>query len=156
MQTTKFSELNFSSIPVNTLIDDTLALAKDRIELNHVQLEKEYKEDIVINVDADKMKIAFLNIFINAVEAMQPGKGKLKILTKKEEGNCVITISDNGSGMDEISLNKLFEPYFTNKQNGNGLGLANTQNIIFNHKGSIAVSSKPGEGSSFKITLPAS
>ncbi|MES2848835.1 MAG: CHASE3 domain-containing protein [Bacteroidota bacterium] len=156
LQTTKFSELNFSSISVNNLIDDTLALAKDRIELNQVQLTKEYKDDIVINVDADKMKIAFLNIIINAVEAMQPGKGKLKIVTKKEEGNCVVIISDNGSGMDETSLSKLFEPYFTNKQNGNGLGLANTQNVIFNHKGNITVSSKPGEGSSFKITLPAS
>lgn len=156
LQSTKFAELNFSSISINNLLDDTLTLAKDRIELNQVQVKKEYKNESVLNVDIEKMKIAFLNIIVNAVEAVKPGEGKLQIATQKDGENCVITISDNGSGMDDTELSKLFEPYFTSKQNGNGLGLANTQNIIFNHKGNIAVSSKPGNGSTFTITLPIS
>lgn len=156
LQSTKFAELNFSSTSINNLLDDTLTLAKDRIELNQVQVKKEYKNESVLNVDIEKMKIAFLNIIVNAVEAVKPGEGKLQITTKKDGENCVITISDNGSGMDDTELSKLFEPYFTSKQNGNGLGLANTQNIIFNHKGNIAVSSKPGNGSTFTITLPIS
>ena len=64
-----------------------------------------------------------------------------------------IIIIDNGHGMDDESLSKLFEPYFTNKPNGNGLGLTNTQNIILNHKGDITVQSKRNEGTSFIITL---
>lgn len=156
LQTTKFSELNFSSTSINKLLDDTLAQATDRIDLNQVMVKKEYNDEIVVNVDEEKMKIVFLNIIINAIEAMKPGEGTLKIASKKEGTNCIITITDNGSGMDEVSLSKLFEPYFTNKSNGNGLGLANTQNIIFNHKGTIAVKSTPGNGSSFIITLPAS
>jgi signal transduction histidine kinase len=94
-----------------------------------------------------------LNIIINAIEAMHPDKGILNISTKKDGDNCIVTIKDNGTGMDEVALSKLFEPYFTSKPNGNGLGLANTQNIIFNHKGVIEVSSEPGKGSIFTITL---
>jgi len=153
LHSTKFSELNFSTLAVNNLLDETLAMAKDRIDLNKVQIKKEYNSHAEINIDVEKMKIAFLNVIINAIEAMEPEKGILLITTQKEGSNCIITITDNGSGMDEVSLSKLFEPYFTNKPNGNGLGLANTQNIIFNHKGSIHVSSETGKGTTFKITL---
>ncbi|HSN60241.1 MAG TPA: ATP-binding protein, partial [Ferruginibacter sp.] len=75
------------------------------------------------------------------------------IETKREDDRCVVIISDTGTGMDEESVSKLFEPYFTNKQNGNGLGLTNTQNIILNHKGNIHVESKVGNGTCFIITL---
>jgi signal transduction histidine kinase len=104
-------------------------------------------------MDVEKMKIAFLNIIINAIEAMEPDKGILDITTKKDGSDCIISIKDNGCGMDKLSLDKLFEPYFTNKPNGNGLGLANTQNIIFNHKGTIVVNSEPGKGTVFTISL---
>lgn len=150
---TKFAELTFTTIEISKLLDEAIALAKDRIDLNQVRLEKNYRHSQNINVDVEKIKIALLNIIINAIEAMQPGKGVLKISTRKENNNCVIEIADNGAGMDETALSKLFEPYFTSKQNGNGLGLANTQNIIFNHKGSINVSSQPGKGSVFTIFL---
>jgi signal transduction histidine kinase len=153
LQTTKFSELSFTTISVNDLLEDTLAMAKDRIELNHIIIEKNYKAACCINVDSEKIKIAFLNIIINAIEAMETGKGILKVGTKTEGKICVVDITDNGIGMDENSLSKLFEPYFTNKPNGNGLGLANTQNIIFNHKGIIHVSSTEGKGTTFIIRL---
>ena len=79
--------------------------------------------------------------------------GLLTIETRKEGDKCLIIITDNGLGMNEDSEAKLFEPYFTTKQKGNGLGLTNTQNIILNHKGSINVNSVEGEGTSFTITL---
>ena len=156
LESTKFSELNLAAIPINKLLDETLMMANDRIELNHIVVEKNYSDCFVIHVDTEKMKIAFLNIIINAIEAMEPGKGILKISCDKEGDNCNITISDNGTGMDNDSLNRLFEPYFTSKPNGNGLGLANTQNIIFNHKGSISAWSKPRKGTTFTITFTAS
>ena len=128
-------------------------MAKDRIGLSHIRIEKNYNGNIKINVDKEKMKIAFLNIIINSIEAMEPDKGILTIGTALEGKFCVIDITDNGTGMDENSLSKLFEPYFTSKPNGNGLGLANTQNIIFNHKGTINVLSKEGKGTTFLIRL---
>lgn len=154
LHSTKFSELNLVSIPLGKLLDETLAMAKDRIELQQVIVEKRYECNSEIHVDPDKIKIAFLNIIINALEAMEQGKGVLKIDTSGNNKNCVIKITDNGHGMDETALTKLFEPYFTSKANGNGLGLANTQNIIFNHKGSISVNSEISKGSIFIITLP--
>lgn len=153
LQTTKFSELSFETLSVNQLLDETLLMAKDRMDLNHIYIEKRYEKEIMINVDREKMKIAFLNIIINAIEAMVPDKGVLKINTESDGKNCIINISDNGIGMDNNSLSKLFEPYFTNKPNGNGLGLANTQNIIFNHKGTIGVTSTLGQGTNFTIRL---
>jgi len=92
----------------------------------------------------------FLNIIVNAIEAMEPGKGKLILETKAEHNKCVIEITDNGTGIDKESMAKLFEPYFTSKLKGNGLGLTNTQNIILNHKGRSAWKVKkakaPGSG----------
>lgn len=151
--TTKFSELSFTLVSLNELLEETLLMAKDRIDLNHITIEKKFNTNIWISVDKEKMKIAFLNIIINAIEAMEPEKGILKVGTKIEGKTCVVDISDNGIGMDEVSLSKLFEPYFTNKPNGNGLGLANTQNIIFNHKGTINVSSTEGQGTTFVIRI---
>ncbi len=153
LHSTKFSELNFSKVDLDTFLDSTLALAKDRIDLKRIQIERSYGCNTEVNIDTDKMKIAFLNIIINAIEAMEEDKGVLKISTRADNGRCTISIEDNGSGMDEVSLSKLFEPYFTSKPNGNGLGLANTQNIIFNHKGTIQVNSELGKGTVFTIIL---
>jgi signal transduction histidine kinase len=153
LQTTKFSELIFSTVLVNELLEETLLMAKDRIDLNKITIEKNYTADTRVNVDREKIKLAFLNIIINAIEAMEINKGVLKISTSVQEKFCMIDITDNGIGMDENSLTKLFEPYFTNKPKGNGLGLANTQNIIFNHKGTIHVSSTLGKGTTFIIRL---
>jgi signal transduction histidine kinase len=104
-------------------------------------------------VDAEKMKLAFLNIIVNAIEAMEPGTGVLEIKTEYRENQCLITIKDNGIGMDEESASKIFEPYYTTKESGNGLGLTNTQNIILNHNGHITLESAPGKGTTFFITL---
>ncbi len=152
LSATRFAELNFISVSVNTLLDESLDMAKDRIDLSRIRIEKKYGRDICnISVDPDKIKIAFLNLIVNAIEAMEPQKGLLQILTKEEDGKCVVEITDNGYGMTEEQLNRLFEPYFTTKTNGNGLGLTNTQNIILNHNGYISVNSKPGEGTTFMI-----
>lgn len=152
LNTTRFLDLNFENISINLLLDEALEQAKDRIELNHIRIEKKYGDHICdIAVDQNKIKIAFLNIIVNAIEAMESDKGILKIITRSENGKCIVEIHDNGIGMDAIAVSKLFEPYFTTKTKGNGLGLANTQNIILNHKGVINVESKPGLGTTFII-----
>jgi signal transduction histidine kinase len=74
--------------------------------------------------------------------------------TYKKEKKCFVQISDNGKGMTKNEMDRLFEPYFTTKPNGNGLGLANSQNIVLSHRGSISGQSEEGKGTSFTITLP--
>lgn len=154
LNSTRFAQLDFVSTDLNQLVDETLELAKDRFELKHIRVEKQYDDKkCPVSVDAEKIKLALLNIMVNAVEAMEPEKGVLTIRTRKLDDKCAVEISDNGSGMDEDAVQKIFEPYFTSKSKGAGLGLTNTQNIILNHKGNISVKSKPGQGTSFFIAL---
>jgi len=154
LNSTKFAELSYAKISINKLLDEAVELAMDRIVLYNISVVKKYSADICdVSVDREKLKIAFLNIIVNAIEAMEPGKGILTINTRAENNKCVIEIADNGSGMDPESLGRLFEPYFTSKPKGNGLGLTNTQNIILNHKGTIQAESEKGKGTTFIITL---
>lgn len=149
---TRFVDLSFQRTSINTILDETMEQAQDRIELNRIKLVKQYGKNMCdISVDVGKIKIALLNLIVNAIESMEAGKGILTIITRSEENKCVIEIKDNGTGMDAAAVSRLFEPYFTTKTKGNGLGLTNTQNIILNHKGSIDVASTPGKGTSFII-----
>jgi signal transduction histidine kinase len=154
LSSTKFTDLLYEKVPVDQLLDEVLAEASDRIALSNVNVQKKFNAQCTVTVDKSKIKIAFLNIIINALEAMEEKKdGVLTILTETTNGKCSITISDTGSGMDEDALARLFEPYFTTRKKGNGLGLTNTQNIILNHKGEIIVESEKGKGTAFIITL---
>ena len=151
---TKAIELNIQKVSINKILDETLEMAADRLDLSQVKVQKEYAIDVCeVAVDEGKIKIAFLNIIVNAIEAMEKHKGILILRTRNAGDQCIIEIEDNGAGMDEDTLQKLFEPYFTNKSNGNGLGLTNCQNIIMSHLGRISVQSKPGNGSHFIVTL---
>lgn len=153
LNATKIQELNFNKASVNTLLDEALNMAHDRIELEHILLVKDYDRSIWdVKVDTDKIKMAFLNIIINGVEAMEAG-GTLTIKTFSRNNKCMIEISDNGNGIDKDSLDKIFDPYFTSKTKGNGLGLTNTENIILAHNGSIEVESEIGKGTTFTIAL---
>jgi signal transduction histidine kinase len=154
LNSSKFSELNYENTSINKVLDKALELAMDRIQLKKITVQKNYtKNPGSISIDVEKMKIAFLNIIVNAIEAMPGEKGILKIKTEEKNKHCIVIISDNGIGMDKETISKLFEPYFTNKLKGNGLGLTHTQNIILNHKASIEVKSEIGKGSSFIISL---
>jgi len=154
LNATKFSELSFESVSLNGVIDQALELAEDRISLKQITIQKKYADNICdLKVDEDKMKIAFLNIVVNAIEAMEAEKGVLKISTENTGNKCRIIFEDNGGGMNEETQSKIFEPFFTNKDNGNGLGMTNTQNIILNHKGRIEVESVEGKGTKFIISL---
>ena len=154
LNSTKTAQLDFKSMNLNSLLDDSLELAQDRIELKGIKVIKEYGLDLPrILVDAEKIKIAFLNIIVNAIEAMEPQTGILKIKTLNKNNRCIVSISDNGKGLTKEELSNLFEPYFTTKENGTGLGLTNTQNIILSHKANVSAESLPGMGTTFTISF---
>ena len=154
LNATKVIELNIRPTSINKLLDEALEMAADRLDLSQVKVEKNYATDVCdVLVDKEKIKIAFLNIIVNAIEAMEKNKGILSVGTKNGGDACIIEIEDNGNGMDDDTLQKLFEPYFTSKPNGNGLGLTNCQNIILSHRGNITVKSTLRKGTSFTVIL---
>ncbi len=153
LNSTRTAELSYVNASINEVLDSSLKFAQDRIELKNIKVVKDYDADICpIKVDAEKIKIAFLNIIVNAIEAMDD-YGTLHISTHNKNDRCVAKITDTGKGMSKADLVRLFEPYFTTKEKGTGLGLTNTQNIILSHNGSIHAESEPGKGTSFTISF---
>jgi signal transduction histidine kinase len=153
LNSTRTSELTYVKASANDVMDRSLEFAIDRIELKHINVIKDYDPAICpILVDQEKIVIAFLNIIVNSIEAMND-YGTLHIFTKHKMDRCVITVTDNGKGMTSEDANRLFEPYFTTKEKGTGLGLTNTQNIILAHNGKISVESELGKGTSFTIVF---
>lgn len=154
LQSSKPAEVNPEPITVKKLLEDTITLANDRILLKNIHVHRKFgDENSKVSVDLPKMRIALLNIIINAIEAMPQSGGELMLSTYEEDGRTIISIKDNGSGIAKDDLSRLFEPYFTAKVNGVGLGLATTHNIIKSHGGSIDVESEPGKGTNFVIAL---
>ena len=107
-----------------------------------------------IMADKEKLKLALLNIVINAVEAMEEQKGQLSISLQQMNNKVLLVISDNGCGISDEDISRMFEPYFTQKRNGVGLGLTFTLNILQAHKANIEVTSRIGAGTAFNITFP--
>jgi signal transduction histidine kinase len=138
-------------------MDEAIAEALDRITLQQINMQVRYANvPCYIMANKEKLRIAFLNIMINAIEAMEPGKGILTISVDATKSMCIVVIRDNGCGIPEENISRLFEPYFTSKRNGMGLGLAATLNILQSHRANIDVSSVLKQGTTFTISFPAS
>ncbi|MEP6926356.1 MAG: CHASE3 domain-containing protein [Ginsengibacter sp.] len=153
LNSTRITDLNYTKASINDILDRSLELAQDRIKLKQINVVKNYDKDICsILVDQEKIAIAFLNIIVNAIEAMNE-YGTLRITSQTKNNKCITIISDNGKGMIKADVEKFFEPFFTTKENGNGLGLTNTQNIILSHNASIHAESEPGKGTSFTMSF---
>ncbi len=135
---------------LQNILDESIATIIDRITLKKVNWKVMYpNEPAYIMGDPMKLKIAFTNIIINAIEAMHESKGELDISVTSQNGHHLVSIKDNGTGISKETLPHLFEPYFTFKRNGLGMGLATTLNIIQSHKASIDVQSGVDQGSNF-------
>ncbi|MEO8763225.1 MAG: CHASE3 domain-containing protein [Ginsengibacter sp.] len=153
LNSTRTSELTYTKCSINDIIDSSLELGRDRIQLKQIEVVKNYEPGVChVLVDVEKIKIAFLNLIVNAIEAMNE-HGTLHITTQTKNNKCITIISDTGKGMTKADVGRLFEPFFTTKEKGTGLGLTNTQNIILSHNANISAESKPGSGTSFTITF---
>ncbi len=145
-------ELKFEKHPLQEILDESLSLATDRINLQHIRVQKNYPDSPVeIQADKSKLTIAFTNLVINAIEAMETDKGELDVSISALQNGYSVSIRDNGKGIPEEYLPKLFEPFFTSKKNGIGLGLAACYSIIESHKGTIHVESSVDKGSNFIV-----
>lgn len=154
LTSSKPNQLRLELTHVDALIADTISLARDRIELNRIQLNINCQASLPrILIDKEKMQIALLNIIINAIEAMVPGEGILTITAEIEKGAVTIAISDTGKGIPVEDLDRLFDPFFTSKQMGMGLGLTSTKNILNGHNVQINVESDEGVGTRFCLNF---
>jgi signal transduction histidine kinase len=141
---------------INDIIEKALSILENEFHLHHISMEKDLSSQMPDNeLDPNQMEQVFVNLLINAVEAIQE-EGLITIRSQIDaERKCErIEISDTGCGIQPENLSKIFEPFFSTKTKGTGLGLAVSYGIVRNHNGEIQISSVPGEGTHFTIEIP--
>ena len=140
---------------VASIFEETLQLIRPRMEKQRIHVQKEFQDLPMILMDREQMKQVALNLLLNAVQAMPKG-GTLMLRGQNSKDGQWITISiqDSGVGVPNEDMNKLFDPFFSTKEGGIGLGLSIAHRIIDQHHGKIEVESDPGKGTLFTIWLP--
>ena len=148
-------KFEFRLLNINNIITSILNTFQDEFESYKIQIKKILDESLpLLQGDERFLRQALINIIVNSKYAMIEDGGILTISTSKEENEVVVLISDSGRGIPQNIINKIFEPYFTTKDCGTGLGLTMTYKVIKEHGGDIHVYSDLGKGASFKILLP--
>jgi len=139
---------------LHQLLEEVLTMAADKIMLKHITIRKYYDAgDFKAVVNKAQMETALTNIIINAIDAMAERQGELTLVTRSTNGTCVIEIRDNGCGISQENLKKIFEPYFTNKPGGLGLGLTATHAILRSNHVGLEVKSVEAAGTTFKLVF---
>ncbi|MFT5728543.1 MAG: two-component system sensor histidine kinase HydH [Desulforhopalus sp.] len=143
---------------ITTILDKTLSLVEPELAIYGVRLAREVEDGLPnVLIDKDKLSQVLLNILLNALQAMEDTEGQ-RILTVKLHGEndwVLLSIADTGCGIASQNLKKIFDPYFTTKNNGTGLGLALSLKIVEEHGGKLLVSSVVGEKTAFQLKLRA-
>ncbi|MCX5840193.1 MAG: PAS domain S-box protein [Deltaproteobacteria bacterium] len=139
------------------ILENALAMAERALTDHRIQIQMSFEENIpLVSVAAAMLEQAFLNIYRNAIEAMDDG-GILRIFVGRVENgqmSLMVTIEDNGCGIEEADLSHIFNPFFTKKKYGTGLGMTQVKKIVDLHRGTIEVTSKKGEGTRVMVTFP--
>jgi signal transduction histidine kinase len=157
--------LNFSrtsatevvDIDVNRVVEETLSLVAHPLKTSQIQVVRQLGETLpAVRGSANKLQQVFLNLFLNARDAM-PGGGMLEVRTTAHNGSVEVEIVDTGAGIAREHIHRIFDPFFTTKASGRGtgLGLSVSYGIIKEHSGKIDVRSTLGKGTSFHVELPA-
>lgn len=147
-------ELQLVDLDLTDVIMETHKII-DKVIKKNIEIKLNLKEKLFIKGNRSLLSQVLMNLFTNARDAMPDG-GALLIEAEKRRDKVVLRVSDTGHGMDKVTQEKIFDPFFTLKEvgRGTGLGLSTTHGIIEQHNGSISVSSRPGKGTTFKIYLP--
>jgi two-component system, NtrC family, sensor histidine kinase HydH len=148
-------ELKKEKVLFSDLVEHVIKLISGEAEKNQIVIETDIKGAPFIEADVDKIKQVLLNIFLNALAAMKKG-GKLQIKLATEKESLCVVISDTGIGIEKMNLPRIYDPYFTSKPEGTGLGLAVVQKIMEAHGGEVLVESTAGQGTKvyLRFALP--
>ena len=146
-----------SDVDVNRVVEETLSLVAHPLKTSQIQIVKQLGDPLpAVRGSANKLQQVFLNLFLNARDAM-PGGGMLEVRTAAHNGSVEIEVADTGAGIPREHIHRIFDPFFTTKGvgRGTGLGLSVSYGIIKEHSGKIDVRSTPGKGTSFHVEFPA-
>jgi two-component system, sporulation sensor kinase E len=139
---------------INSIVEEALRFFGPEIEDRDIVVEAELRPDLpLLELDRDQMKQAFYNVIKNSFEAMKR-RGILRIRTDVDATHVNVGFTDTGGGMSAESLSRVFEPYFTTKSSGSGLGLLIVRRIVREHGGEMAIESNEGKGLTLTIRLP--
>lgn len=148
-------ELVRKPVELNGMLEELLDFYAPQAQLQRVALRlRRSPGDLIAAVDERLLKQAVLNLMINALQAMPGTGGEIILSARREDDRAILDVIDTGRGMDQATVSRIFEAYYSTKRTGTGLGLAIAHRIIHEHGGSITVSSELGKGSDFRITLP--
>jgi two-component system, NtrC family, sensor kinase len=150
-------QMVFVPVDIEVVVETTIKLIRNQIMLSNVQLKTEFSsEKYYINGDTDGLKQVFINLFLNALQAMQGGGKLILEIFSRDEKTVTVNVRDTGIGMPPEVMEKVFDPFFTTKSigQGTGLGLSVVYGIVNKHNGYIEVSSKASEGTTFSVTFP--
>lgn len=146
---------NFKCIQVDEVISHVLLLLRQDIEVNSIIVDVSVKPNLTINIDKEQIEQVIINVVKNAIQALVQGEKEHKSLTitamSYPSGGAFIRVADNGTGIEEEALKKIFIPFFTTKKNGSGIGLSLSKQIMRNHGGNISAKSQIGEGTEFLL-----
>ncbi len=146
--------LALQPVDLADMLDEVLLLLEHRPLPDNVKLVRAYGGSLPVDADPQRIRQVFWNLCLNAVEAMQDG-GELRVGSLTHDRRVEISISDSGTGIQAADLAHIFEPFFSTKSEGSGIGLALVHRIVQEHGGDIDVRSSSGQGTTFTITLPA-
>lgn len=154
----KPSKPNFTEENLNEIVDKIIMLVVNEAKKKHIEIQRNYHDSLKrVFIDKEQIKQVFLNIALNAIQST-PENGKIKIETRNISPNgktyVQVEVSDTGEGIPPDDLENIFNPFFTKKHGGSGLGLSISHQIIQEHMGVIKVESEVGVGSSFYVNLP--
>ena len=146
--------LGKGAVDINDLLRSVVTLGRLRAKTEDVTITENYsKEPLLVEGSGEQLRQVFLNLFSNATDAM-PNGGTITIETAARDKEAVITIADTGAGIPSHVMDRIFDPLFTTKSNGTGLGLTVSLSIIRDHGGTLSVNSEENKGTKFVVTLP--
>lgn len=139
---------------LNELLRETLLLLNPLAKKRGVAVELALApEALICRADGNRLKRVFLNVVLNGIEACGAG-GTVRIESRRRDGRCVVAVRDDGPGISGEILSRVFEPYFTTKEGGSGIGLSLSKSIVEQHGGSISIAGSPGAGAEATISFP--
>jgi len=139
---------------INSIVEEAVRFLAPEIKDRDIVVEQELRSDLpLLELDRDQMKQAFYNVIKNSFEAMK-SRGILRIRTDMDDSHVTVRFTDSGGGMSAENLSRVFEPYFTTKTSGTGLGLLIVRRIVREHGGELSIESSAGKGLAVTIRLP--
>lgn len=151
----RVGQLELVDADLNDAVQDFIDFYQPQADAQRVEISPHLATDLpAVRLDRPLFRQVLLNLALNAQQAM-PNGGLLELQTSRRDGCAQLDLIDNGMGMDAETLTRIFDPFYSTKSGGSGLGLPTVRKIVESHGGQISVASEPNRGTRFSITLPA-